>query len=125
MWKFVSITSGILFVMGVGVVLMLVWLADNWDSVKQVHFIYLFIYLFIYQLSFFLSFFLSFSIGAVAITSGFTNGEASQPIYNNNYGCRGSERRLIDCPKSGGVGCDHTRDAGVSCQGGKCVSLTL
>ena len=63
---------------------------------------------------------LTIHTGARAITTGFTNGQNSQPIYYSNTRCNGGERRLIDCPKSGSVtGCTHTRDAGVICQGGK------
>ena len=59
--------------------------------------------------------------GAAPITSSFTNAAASVPIYYNNVRCGGGERRLIDCPKSGNTNpvCDHSRDAGVRCQGGE------
>ena len=53
--------------------------------------------------------------GAVALTSGFTNGVAQ--IWLDNVNCRGTETRLIDCPARplGTHNCVHIEDAGVRC----------
>ena len=57
------------------------------------------------------------TIGASAITTGFTNGAG--PIWLDNVQCRGTETRLIDCPASplGTHNCAHIEDAGVRCGG--------
>ena len=54
--------------------------------------------------------------GAVALTSGFTNGAGQ--IWLDNVQCRGTETRLIDCPANalGTHNCGHIEDAGVRCQ---------
>ncbi len=55
------------------------------------------------------------NIGAVALTTGFTNGAGQ--IWLDDVQCRGTETRLIDCPYRG-LGthnCVHTEDAGVMC----------
>ena len=59
-----------------------------------------------------------FDIGAVAITTGFTNGVGQ--IWLDNVQCRGTETRLIDCPALplGTHNCAHIEDAGVRCQAG-------
>ena len=56
------------------------------------------------------------SIGAVALTTGFTNGVGQ--IWLDNVQCRGTETRLIDCPANalGVNNCNHAEDAGVRCQ---------
>lgn len=62
-------------------------------------------------------FFLFSYIGAVALTTGFTNGVGQ--IWLDNVNCVGSETRLIDCPRSNPIGthnCVHAEDAGVRCQ---------
>ncbi len=53
--------------------------------------------------------------GAVALTSGFTDGVGQ--IWLDNVQCRGFESRLIDCPANplGIHSCSHYEDAGVSC----------
>ena len=55
--------------------------------------------------------------GAVALTSGFTNGAGQ--IWLDNVQCRGTETRLIDCPANalGSHNCVHAEDAGVRCGG--------
>jgi hypothetical protein len=55
--------------------------------------------------------------GAVALTSGFTNGAGQ--IWLDNVQCRGTETRLIDCPANplGNHNCGHIEDAGVRCAG--------
>ena len=56
-------------------------------------------------------------IGAVPLTSGFTDGVGQ--IWLDNVNCVGSETRLIDCPRSNPIGthnCVHAEDAGVRCQ---------
>jgi hypothetical protein len=66
-------------------------------------------------------------VGSRAITTGFTNGVTAQPIFYSNTRCSGGERRLIDCPKSGNTNpvCTHTRDAGITCQGGTDVDSVI
>ena len=53
--------------------------------------------------------------GAVALTSGFTNGIGQ--IWLSNVQCRGNETRLTDCthPAFGVHICTHSEDAGVRC----------
>ena len=53
--------------------------------------------------------------GAVATTSGFSNGVGQ--IWLDNVACDGYETRLIDCPANplGSHNCGHSEDAGVSC----------
>ena len=57
--------------------------------------------------------------GAVAITTGFTNGAGQ--IWLDNVQCVGTETRLIDCPALplGTHNCAHIEDAGVRCQSGE------
>ena len=55
-------------------------------------------------------------VGAVALTSGFTNGAGQ--IWLSTVQCSGNETRLRDCTHSGfGVinSCTHVQDAGVMC----------
>ncbi len=59
---------------------------------------------------------LLWSIGAVALYSGFPNGNGR--IWLDNLYCRGTENRLIDCRRQAGVGthnCVHSEDVGVRC----------
>ena len=55
--------------------------------------------------------------GAVALTTGFTNGIGQ--IWLAKVACHGTESRLIDCPANwlGSHNCVHSEDAGVSCPG--------
>ena len=57
--------------------------------------------------------------GAVALTSGFTNGNPVSRIWLDNVRCTGRETRLIDCPANplGSHNCVHSEDAGVRCVG--------
>ena len=58
-----------------------------------------------------------FPSGAVAFTSA-KFGTGSGPIYYRNFGCSGSESDLLQCSKlTGGTYCQHSRDAGIRCQG--------
>ena len=44
-------------------------------------------------------------------------GQGSGPIYLDNVGCIGSERRLLDCYYENDASEDtHAEDAGVHCQ---------
>ncbi len=60
---------------------------------------------------------LIFFVGADAIFTGFTNGVGQ--IWLDNVQCRGTETRLIDCPRNalGSHNCVHGEDAGVNCPG--------
>ena len=53
--------------------------------------------------------------GAVALTTGFTNGAGQ--IWLDNVQCVGTEARLITCPANalGTHNCVHSEDAGVRC----------
>ncbi len=64
-------------------------------------------------------------IGAVALTTGFTNGAGQ--IWLDNVQCRGTETRLIDCPRNalGSHNCVHAEDAGVNCPGWSCNYASL
>ena len=61
--------------------------------------------------------------GAVALTTGFTNGAGQ--IWLDDVQCRGTESRLIDCPALplGTHNCAHIEDAGVRCSPGKSTIL--
>ena len=60
---------------------------------------------------------LDYFIGSRAITSGFTNGVASQRIWLDNVQCGGTERSLFSCLANpvGTENCVHAEDAGVVC----------
>ncbi len=53
--------------------------------------------------------------GAVALTSGFTNGVGQ--IWLSSIQCRGSETNLTDCTHAnfGEHSCSHSEEAGVRC----------
>ena len=57
-------------------------------------------------------------VGAVAITTGFTNGAGQ--IWLDNVQCRGTEPNLFACSHLpvGTHNCAHIEDAGVRCQSG-------
>ncbi len=61
------------------------------------------------------------NIGAVALTTGFTNGAGQ--IWLDGVQCTGTETRLIDCPAHalGFHNCAHFEDAGVMCIGTTCT----
>jgi deleted-in-malignant-brain-tumors protein 1 len=62
---------------------------------------------------------LPFSVGAVALTTGFTNGAGQ--IWLDNVQCTGTEENLLSCTHNtlGNHNCVHAEDAGVRCQPGK------
>ena len=62
-----------------------------------------------------------FPSGAVALTSGFTNGAGE--IWLDDVQCHGTEFELIDCPATplGDHNCVHSEDAGVRCIGDTCI----
>ena len=64
--------------------------------------------------------------GAVALTSGFTQGNGS--IWLDEVRCSGSESWLANCPASpiGLHDCGHSEDAGVRCQfqSSRSISIT-
>lgn len=61
--------------------------------------------------------------GAVALTSGFTNGAGQ--IWLDNVQCTGRETALLSCTHNGlGVhNCVHAEDAGVRCQPGEVIHM--
>ena len=61
------------------------------------------------------------TIGAIALTSGFTDGAGQ--IWLNEVQCSGTETRLTDCthPPFGTHNCVHDEDAGVRCAGTTCT----
>ena len=54
-------------------------------------------------------------VGAVSLTSGFTNGAGQ--IWLSDVQCHGTESRLTDCtiPAFGTTNCTHVEDVGVRC----------
>ena len=62
--------------------------------------------------------------GATAFTNAFF-GEGTGPIYLDDFLCRNTENRLIDCPNGGLNMIDfcngHADDAGVRCPASKCT----
>ena len=44
-------------------------------------------------------------------------GEGHGEIFLSNVQCNGSESSILDCPASGAHSCNHSEDAGVSCEG--------
>ncbi len=55
------------------------------------------------------------TLGATAISSGFTDGNGS--IWLDDVQCSGDEARLVNCNARpiGQHNCDHSEDAGASC----------
>ena len=49
-------------------------------------------------------------------------GAGSGTIHSSDYGCTGTENRLLDCPTSPTACSSHSDDAGVRCQGTKISS---
>jgi hypothetical protein len=90
-----------------GVLLMLKWPADSWDSLPLVH---------KHACMQAIKFNCIIFAGAVALTSGFTNGVGQ--IWLDQVACVGTETRLIDCRANplGNHDCSHIEDAGVRCQ---------
>ena len=62
--------------------------------------------------------------GATAFTNAFF-GEGTGPIYLDDFLCRNTENRLVDCPNGGLNMIDfcngHADDAGVRCPESKCT----
>ena len=99
--------SGVQCVMTLGIVLMPVWPADNWDSHVTVRCIPTSQHWSLNNCNI-------HNIDAVARTNAFY-GQGSGPINIDDPGCTGSEQRLIDCPFSPIHNCAHSEDAGVDC----------
>ncbi len=65
--------------------------------------------------------------GAAALhrEDGVTAGLESSPIYYDNVECRGTEMVLADCVfDTDTTQCDHSEDAGVSCESSRLVVPT-
>ena len=95
------------------------WFADNWDlaqQVRQSHTIIIIVYNFI-DICALNQIFLPYSEGAVALTSGFTNGATAQQIWLDSVGCVGTELTLASCSHQpfGTHDCSHIEDVGVRC----------
>ena len=62
----------------------------------------------------------NYSLGAVALILGAVPDGSGQ-IWLDNVQCRGTETRLIDCPRNalGSHNCAHFEDAGVRCVAGE------
>ena len=52
-------------------------------------------------------------------------GEGVGPIFIENLGCSGFEEYLSDCIPFGGMGCDHSQDAGVFCEGTNYIRIYI
>lgn len=54
-------------------------------------------------------------VGKAVLGSYFGHGDG--PVWQADVGCHGNESDITDCGSSwsGGVNCDHSRDAGVIC----------
>ena len=106
-WRFATATFGEQYVMIYGAMWMLKQPADSWDLMLMVAKV-------ITKLFFIVT--MANHVGAVALYSGFTNGNGQ--IWLDNVACVGTETRLIDCPATplGTHNCAHHEDAGVRCQ---------
>ena len=64
-----------------------------------------------------LSFFLTFYVGARVLPASQVADGVGVAIFLDNLQCRGTERRLFDCPRNaiGVHNCNHGEDVGVTC----------
>ena len=104
--------SGAQCVMTSGMLLMLKWSADSWDSLLQVRIIHI-----VYCISYWcFAYLIAQCSGAAVRTSLLSSGTG--PIWLDDVQCVGTETRLIDCRANREHNCLHTEDAGVICQRG-------
>ena len=122
-WRSVKTRPGALCVIMHGILLMLLWLADNWDSLEQVNILFscLFFFIFVAVVV------LHFRYYKTSDVTAFTNavfGPGNGAIVLDNVACTGLEERLVNCPYDNHTAdCFHSEDAGVYCSNITCMSL--
>ena len=118
-WKSVIIILGALFVITHGLLMMLMWPADNLGSMELVG-----LSQFITWNGVMISHFIN--IGAISLFGSFVVDGTGQ-IVLDDLQCTGSESRLIDCPHNGlgNHNCDHSKDAGIRCVPGMTIKARI
>ena len=106
--------SGAQCVILTGVLLMLKWLVDNWDTYQQVE-----------EADFwFLQNIYTIIIINILGAASFINahyGQGTGLVHLNYVQCSGSEQSLFQCPHNLISSCSHSEDAGIRCPGTKTV----